>query len=256
MTQATRYSAEQIKELAEATAGWRGWDLLRLNIRKAPTPWQLEDVSRELLTGKESVLDMGCGDGRVLASLADRYRRGIGVDVSKSRVDRARLSLPMKLRMRVHFTRASAHAVPAPGGTFHLVINRHAPLFPEEVDRVLAPGGVFMTQQVGNQDSRAVYATFGLERAYSPPAEVMLPGTLNVLTEFDYRLLRHEAYDVPMVFGDIPSLLFWMQSVPVPHDFDAEQDAATVLEIIDRLGTPNGIVTNEHRELLVMQKPE
>ncbi len=199
---------------------------------------------------------MGCGDGRLLASLAKRFQRGIGVDVSKSRIDRARLTLPMKLRMRVHFTRASAHAVPAPNGTFQLVLNRHSPLFPAEVDRVLAPGSVFVTQQIGREDARAIRAAFGDERAASRPEENLLPHTFARLSALNYRVLRHEQYDVPFVFGDAASLLFWLQAVPVPHDFNIERDAETVMDIIDRLGTPGGIVTNEHRELLVMQKPE
>jgi hypothetical protein len=60
---------------------------------------------------------------------------------------------------------------------------------------------------------------------------------------------------VPYVFEDTASLIYWLGQVPVPQDFDIDRDAATILEILGRLGTPNGIVTNEHRQLLVMQKP-
>lgn len=253
----THYSIDEIKKLAVATAGWRGWDLLQSRTRRAPVPWEFRAVVRELLTGKESVLDMGCGYGRDLAALADSFTRGIGVDISKERIDEARLSLPMKLRMRVHFTRASAHAIPAPNGSFHAVINRHTALFPEEVDRVLAPGGVFVTQQVGSEDTRAIFATFNEARGPLPswPEELLLPRTENVLTSLGYEVLRREEYDVPFLFGDAASLLYWLQMVPLPQDFDIETDADTVLDILDRLGTPQGIVTNEHRELLVMRKP-
>ncbi len=261
MRQATQYSIDQIKELAAITSQWRGWDLLQLKTRRAPVPWRLQDAAAEVLAGRESVLDMGSGDGRVLASLADSFMRGIGVDVSKTRVDRARLSLPMKLRMRVHFTRASAHAVPAPDATFQMVLNRHAPLFPEEIDRVLIPGGVFLTQQIGEQNARAITGAFDEARGTAVGSraglqENQLPRTFEVLSSSGYEVLKHEQYDVPFVFGDAASLLFWMQAVPVPHDFDIERDAETVLEILDHIATPNGIVTNEHRELLVMRKPE
>lgn len=260
MRQATTYSLDQVRELAAVTADWQGWDLLQLKTRRAPVPWVLGDVAREVLTGKETVLDMGCSNGRLLASVADRFMRGIGVDVSKSRIDRARLSLPMKLRMRVHFTRSSSHAVPAPNGTFQLVLNRHAPLFPEEIDRVLSPGGVFITQQIGKKNALAILAAFREARDGDledqlGPGEVQLLRTFGVLSERGYEVLQDDQYDVPFVFGDAASLLFWLQKVPVPHDFNIETDAEAVLEILDRLGTPNGIVTNEHRELLVMQKP-
>ncbi|MDA1298085.1 MAG: class I SAM-dependent methyltransferase [Chloroflexi bacterium] len=219
-------------------------------------PWDYRDVVRGLLTGKETVLDMGCGNGKVLAALADRFRRGIGIDISKERVDEARLSLPMKLRSNVHFTRASAHAVPAPDDAFHAVLNRQAALFPEEIDRVLSPGGVFVTQQVGRENTRAIMAAFEEARGPLPlwPEEFALPRTFSVLSSLGYELVRRDEYDVPYLFEDAASLLYWLQRAPVPQDFDIERDAETVLEILDRLGTPQGIVTNEHRELLAMRK--
>jgi SAM-dependent methyltransferase len=197
---------------------------------------------------------MGCGDGKVLASLADGFTRGIGVDISKERIADARLSLPMKLRMRVHFTRASAHAVPAPDASFSVVLDRQAPLFPDEIDRVLAPGGVFITQQVGPQNARAIYAAFEEARGPLPqwPGELLLPHTAEKLKSKGFTVIDRQEYDVPYIFENAESLLHWLQSVP--PDFDIDRDAATVLEVLDRLGTPHGIVTNEHRELLVMQK--
>ncbi len=253
----TPHSIDDIKKLAAATAGWRGWDLLQYKTRRASIAWDLAAVAEEHLTGKESVLDMGCGNGRLLAELAANLKRGIGVDVSKTRIAYARLSLPMKLRMRVHFTRASAHAVPVPDGVIHIVLNRHSPLFPEEINRVLAPGGIFVTQQVGNQDARAVRAAFEESRGalQQVPDEVALPGTEIALGAAGFRLLRRDEYDVPFVLGDPASLLFWLRKTGFAQGIDIERDGNTVLDILDRLGTPSGIVTNEHRDLLVMQKP-
>ena len=257
MNEVAVYSEEQVKSLAVKTARWRGWDLVQLRTRRAPVPWRMDEVASSVLTGRETVLDAGCGNGRLLALLAERFVRGIGIDVSRSRIERARLALPMKLRMRVHFTRGSAHAVPAPNETFQLVLSRHAPLFPEEIDRVLAPGGVLITQQIGDQNARAIHAVFDEARGPLPqePFETSILRGFSALNDRGYKTLRKEQYDVPFVFADAASMLFWLQAVPVPGDFDIERDAATVGEILRRIATPNGIVTNEHRHLLVMQKP-
>jgi SAM-dependent methyltransferase len=252
----TAYSVDQIKEMAASVREWQGWDLARAKSRRAPVPWDYAEVVRAALGGRDMVLDMGCGDGKVLAGLADKFSRGVGIDTSRQRVHDARLSLPINLRMRVHFTRASAHAVPAPEHAFNVVLNRHAPLFAEEIDRVLTPGGVFITQQVGKNNTRAIYRAFEEARGPLPqwPHELSLAHTADVLSAKGYSTIDRREYDVPYVFGDAESLLYWLQTVPVPPDFDIERDAETVLEILDRLGTPHGIVTNEHRELLVMQK--
>jgi SAM-dependent methyltransferase len=250
-------SIDRVKAIAAATSTWRGWDLLGVKTRRAPVPWQLTEVIAEYLSGLEVILDMGCGNGKLLAQLANGFTRGIGVDISKERIDEARLSLPIMLRTRIHFTRASSHKVPAPDAAFQVVLNRQAPLFPAEIDRLLAPGGYFITQQVGPENTRAIIAAFNEARWPLPPwpDEMLLPNTFTTLDTLGYRTLRSDEYDVPYVFADAESLIYWLQMVPVPQDFNIESDAETVLEILDRLTTPNGIVTNEHRQLLVMQKP-
>ncbi len=61
-------------------------------------------------------------------------------------------------------------------------------------------------------------------------------------------------YDVPYYFCDIESLLFWLQAIPLPRDFDTTRHERQVRQIIDDFTTGRGIETNEHRLLLVAQK--
>jgi hypothetical protein len=49
-------------------------------------------------------------------------------------------------------------------------------------------------------------------------------------------------------------LVFWLKSVPLPEPFDIEEHCAGVNRIVNEYQTPRGIETNEHRELLVVQK--
>jgi SAM-dependent methyltransferase len=168
---------DEVKAIAARTMTWRGWDLLGVRTRRAPVPWQCTKVAREYLQGREIVLDMGCGDGKVLAQLAESFLRVIGVDISKERIEEARLSSPIKLRTRVHLTHASSHKVPATDAAFQVILNRPAPLFTAEIDRVLAPGGYLITQQVGSENTRAIIAAFTQELgSLAPwPEEKLLP---------------------------------------------------------------------------------
>src|SRR5260370_31426714 len=56
-------------------------------------PLVLEGVT-EILTGHESVLEIGCGTGRLLEPLARHFGRVFGVDVSGEMVRRGRERLP------------------------------------------------------------------------------------------------------------------------------------------------------------------
>jgi hypothetical protein len=46
-----------------------------------------------------------------------------------------------------------------------VVLNRHAPVYAAEIVRVLRPGGVFITQQVGGQNTQSIFSAFGWQSA-------------------------------------------------------------------------------------------
>jgi trans-aconitate 2-methyltransferase len=100
------------------------------------------------LTGHETVLDAGCGTGRLTRRLAERLPRGrvIALDQSPAMLDVARRELA-SFGERVQFVRADLAADPLPAGvdvvfstaTFHWVLD-HDALF-RALARALVPGG-------------------------------------------------------------------------------------------------------------------
>ena len=67
-------------------------------------------------------------------------------------------------------------------------------------------------------------------------------------------MIARAEYDVRYYFLDVASLVFWFKSVPLPEDFNIEKHWRQVAQIITEYRTPKGIETNEHRELLIVQK--
>lgn len=61
-------------------------------------------------------------------------------------------------------------------------------------------------------------------------------------------------YDVPYWFCDVESLVFWLKAVPLPEAFDMAKHWPSVNRVLAECTTPRGIETNEHRELLIVQK--
>jgi SAM-dependent methyltransferase len=66
-----------------------------------------------LLQPSSTVLDAGCGPGRDLARLAERGHRGVGVDLNRDLVDRARAHGPVIL--------GDLRALPLPAASFDAV---------------------------------------------------------------------------------------------------------------------------------------
>ena len=134
--------------------------------------WGLSVLERLPLAGDETVLDAGCGSGRVTELLAKRLPGGqvIAVDGSPAMIDQARVRLA-RFGQRVEYLVADLRRpLPVPGpvdailstATFHWLPD-HAALF-RNLAAVIRPGGRLVAQCGGSGNIvsvQAVLATLG-----------------------------------------------------------------------------------------------
>jgi trans-aconitate 2-methyltransferase len=160
--------------LGVVTATPRDWDASTYDRVSDPQArWGAAVLDRLPLAGDETVLDAGCGSGRVTELLLDRLRHGrvIALDGSPSMVEEARRRLA-RFDDRVAFVVADlGRPFAVPGGTvdailstatFHWIAD-HDALF-RNLAAVLRPGGRLVAQcgGAGNIASvMAVLATVG-----------------------------------------------------------------------------------------------
>jgi trans-aconitate 2-methyltransferase len=153
----------------------RDWDAATYDRVAAPqTRWGGAVLERLRLRGDETVLDAGCGSGRVTEQLADRLPDGrvIALDASPAMIEEARRRLA-RFGDRIAYVTADLNdPFELPGGvladailstaTFHWVPD-HAALF-RNLAAVLRPGGRLVAQfgGVGNIASvKAIVASIG-----------------------------------------------------------------------------------------------
>jgi trans-aconitate 2-methyltransferase len=153
--------------------------------------WALEVIGRLQLRGDETVLDAGCGSGRVTAKLLERLPNGrlVGIDGSASMVAKAREALGDRAEIREgdlaeldleeEFDLVYSNAV------FHWVPD-HANLF-RRLFAALRPGGRIVAQCGGHGNVAslvAVIAEVGSQPHYARHFEGMSSG-LNFATPED-----------------------------------------------------------------------
>ena len=152
----------------------RDWDAATYDrVADPQTRWGAAVLDRIELAGDETVLDAGCGSGRVTESLVERLPRGrvVALDASPSMVEAARARLA-RFGDRVAYVVADlGRPFDVPGGpvdailstaTFHWIPD-HDALF-RNLAAVLRPGGRLVAQcgGAGNIASvMAVLATVG-----------------------------------------------------------------------------------------------
>jgi SAM-dependent methyltransferase len=247
---------EELRRIAASVGARRGWDFSRMREAQEPAPWDYVDVAREYLAPDSHVLDIGTGGGERFLALADACRSGVGIDASAEMIATAQENLPSALADKVTFAVMSAQRLNFAPASFGVVLNRHAQVDAAEVTRVLRPGGVFITQQVGARNTANICAVFGCTPGgtYSSDSTQTPEALRAAFIDAGCRIVAEGEYDARTWFLDVESLLFWLQAVPLPEDFSIELHWRQVDAIIGAYGTEHGIETNEHRTLLVARK--
>ncbi len=212
--------------LAEAAAApTSGWDFswLGARLRTRPLPWDYDAVVRERARSSPDLLDLGTGGGERLARLTDRSARTVATEAWAPNVPIASARLrPLGVAV-VQVAGAPDNVDQVPNerrgplpfrdGTFHLVAARHEAFVAGEVARILAPGGAFVTQQVGTGSYDDLHRALGLTlpvqhgRAWELPlAEAQVRGA-------GLELVRSDAAADVMAFADIGALAWYLRMV-------------------------------------------
>ncbi len=244
---------EDLMLIVEAVGERSGWDFSRVRAERDPVPWDYVKLVRRYLCPEDRVLDVGTGGGELFLDVAPGFGEGVGIDFDPEMIRVARENARNRPASHISFEPMDTRSLRFPDGSFDVVLNRHAPTEVAEIVRTLRPGGMFVTQQVGRMNTRNVYTVFGFDPTVEWPEDFHdVHLRARAFSEAGCKVVAHGEYDVGYRFLDVESLVFWLKAVPMP--FDPERDWPRVREVIARYGTPRGIQTNEHRELLIVRK--
>ena len=139
----------------EEIAHIHGWDFSHIEGRymeEDDLPWDYREEILRYLKPEMRILDIDTGGGEFLLSLNHPYENTAATENYPPNVD---LCCKTLLPLGVDFRAADGKGVlPFEDASFDMVINRHGDFNPSEIHRVLKPGGLFITQQVGAENDR------------------------------------------------------------------------------------------------------
>ncbi|MGN0764637.1 MAG: class I SAM-dependent methyltransferase [Aristaeellaceae bacterium] len=239
----------------EAIAHMKGWDFSHLHGRyteEEDLPWDYEAIVRSHLSPEKTLLDMGTGGGEFLLTLGHPPAMTTATEGYPPNAELCRERLtPLGIRV---VEADGEDPLPLPDNAFDLVINRHESYSIPELRRILKPGGLFITQQVGEDNDRDL-------------AELLLPGTgkpfpgLNAaeqarrFREAGFTVLRQEEAFRPIRFFDVGALVWFARVIPWEFPgFSVEACFDRLLEAQRILNEKGEIRGMTHRFLLVARK--
>lgn len=239
----------------EAQAHIHGWDFSHIRGRfreEHDLPWSYRRLVREYLREDMDLLDYDTGGGEFLRSLGHPAERTAATEGYPPNV---RLCREVLSPLGVDFREcADPSAVPFPDGSFDLILNRHGAFDPRELFRLLRPGGLFLTEQVGEDNDRDL-------------VERVLPGTPKpfpgknlreqraAFEQAGFRILRGEEAYRPILFYDAGAFVWFARIIEWEFPgFSVDRCFDRLLALqgeIERDGQLRGTI---HRYLILARK--
>lgn len=241
----TEYSQPELDELLAQVTARHGWDFSSMNTLRQPVPWDYIDQVKKYLRPTDEVLDVGTGGGERLMQLALYFKQGVGIDVDPEMVA---IATQKAKNVRNLMFLAMDEKLQMLDRSFDVVINRHAPFDLVAIKNHLAPGGYFITQQVGEKNMQNVKLALG--QTNNKPTV-----TRSEVEQSGFECVEFREYNVEYVVKDIESLVFWLNALDMLHADIVGKDALRSAEVLNRILEDSvderGFVTNEQRYLVV-----
>lgn len=245
--------------IAEANAvDVTGWDFSWLDGRAAEErpAWGYQKLMGERIGRAALSLDIQTGGGEVLAGVPQRAGKAmVATESWPPNVKRAQEMLRGKGVIVV----ADEDEPPLPfaDGTFDLVTSRHPVMAHwDEIARVLAPGGIYFSQQVGPDSGHEVYDFFlgpqPLGQSGREPELAQAAAEKAGLEVVDLRTA-----ELRMEFLDVGAMVYFLRKVIwFVSGFTVEKYRDRLHVLHERIQTDGAFVAYSRRFLIEARKPE
>ncbi len=245
----------QLWKAEEEAAHIHGWDFSHIEGRymeEDDLPWDYREVILRHLTPEMRLLDIDTGGGEFLLSLNHPYENTAATENYPPNVELCSETLtPLGIDFRAG---DGKRVLPFADNSFDMVINRHGDFNPAEIYRVLKPGGLFITQQVGAENDRE------LVELLCGPAELPFPDqylciTAERFSQTGFEILEGQECFRPIRFYDVGALVWFARIIEWEFPGFSVDRCMDQLMLVQQLLDEQGAIAGRiHRFLLVCQK--
>jgi SAM-dependent methyltransferase len=232
-----------------------GWDfsIIRDRSKTRPPFWDYKALVRSRMKGITSMLDQDTGGGEVLSSLipfpihiwaSENYPPNI--PIARKRLE------PLGVKVISDYTISS---IPFPDSSLDLIVNRHGGYDEKELFRLLRPGGIFLSQQVGGQNCIRLNEHLQdiVDFQYSYWTKDYIAERLQD-AGFELLIINE---DFPLAeFFDIGAVVFYLRIVSWQiGDFNVNTYRDKLFAIHQEIVSKGPFQVHEHRILVEARKP-
>ena len=239
----------------EAQAHIHGWDFSHIQGRfeeEHDLPWNYRTLVQEYLQDDMLLLDCDTGGGEFLLSLGHPPEKTAAAEGYPPNAALCRETL---LPLGVAFREcAGPSALPFPDESFDIVLNRPGAFDPAELFRVLKPGGLFLTEQVGEDNDRDLVERV-LPGTPKPFPHKNLQEQRAAFETAGFRILRGEEAFRPIFFYDVGAFVWFARVIEWEFPgFSVERCFDRLLAMQETLEKTGAVQGTIHRYLIAARK--
>lgn len=240
----------------ERIAHIHGWDFSHINDRYEEgqdIPWNYEAIVRQHLSPNSRLLDIDTGGGEFLLRFNHPYKNTSATEGYSPNIALCQSTL-LPLGIDFRESRDVSH-LPFDDQLFDLVINRHGAFHVNELFRILKPGGIFITQQVGAENDRELVDLL-LPNTELPYPEQYLKKVSKKFVNTGFEILHSQEAFSKIKFYDVGALVWFARIIEWEFPgFSVESCFDNLCKAQQILDEKGAIEASTHRYLLVALKP-
>ncbi|GIP22026.1 class I SAM-dependent methyltransferase [Paenibacillus sp. J22TS3] len=242
----------EYKEFYNRVGRINGWDFSKMKYTSEGVEWDFYDKVRKASNKSDLLLDIGTGGGEAVLSIADSALLLVGIDQSSGMIKTALENAAKSRIPNVRFLRMNAEKLEFPENFFNVVSCRHSEFNAEEISKVLVEGGLFLTQQVGENDKANLKATFGRGQALGIKSGTLKNKYVTELYEAGFTDVQSFEYNATEYYETAEDFVFLLKHTPIIPDFGRKKsDLSTLQQFIRDNKTTQGIRTNSERFMII-----
>lgn len=242
----SEFNYKAFYERVGAENGWNFGQVIDLNLYKKVA---------EKIKSTDIVLDIGSGGGEDALTISDSVLLLVGIDFSLAMIETARTNQKKQKKKNARFLLMDAGQLYFPDKFFDWITCRHSEFNPKEVYRVLKEDGMFVTQQVSENDKLNIKQFFGRGQAYEVPQSTLRKKYLKALKKVGFKNVHWIESNLTEYYSRPKDLIFLLQHTPIiPHFGEYENDFQLLDAFIQSHMTKKGIITNTSRFMITANR--
>jgi ubiquinone/menaquinone biosynthesis C-methylase UbiE len=208
------------------------------------------NLSKEL-TGKENVLDIGTAEGLLFMNLAKKAKKCVGIDIEPEMISLAKANAKKQGVKNIEFLVMDADKLKFPRGIFDYVVAKHCSINLEEISKILKDGGIFITQQVAENDKVNLKKAFGRGQDFGKKTNTRLNRYVTQAKKHSFVVIKKKTSNTVKIFKDKAELEDYLSKTPSVPNFGSKKDYL----ILDKfIGKKKKLKSNTARFLLILKK--